>query len=256
MQKLYAGWCAFCFLAVFLLFFPLFWLFLQYKPWHVYAHRLNRLWGFVFFGLCGIRFDFDYRFVPEKNKTYVFISNHTSYVDIAVLGVLLNTFFVFIGKKSLTKVPLFGYLFGTLHLTVDRNDPESGFKTYQRSLEFISEGRSMMVFIEGGIKTRNPPFLHLPLKDGAFRMAIEKQVPIVPITFPFNWLIMPDLKKFTFRNHVLQATLHPPIETIGLTLADVDALMHKTQILMNAEFEKYYPHHNQPIEQNSLSEKK
>jgi 1-acyl-sn-glycerol-3-phosphate acyltransferase len=241
MQKIYTYWCAFWFIALFLVLFPFFWLFLLQKSWHRYAHKLNRIWGKIFFPICGIRFSFDYRFKPEKHQTYVFVSNHTSYVDIAIMGVLINNFYVFIGKKSITKVPLFGYMFKKLHLPVDRSDAESSYKTYQKSLQFLEEGRSMMVFIEGGIKTKNPPFLHLPLKDGAFRMAVEKQIPIVPITFPYNWVILPDKKKLLFQRHVLQATVHEPIETKGLTSADIEMLMLKTYNLITDELGKYYP---------------
>jgi 1-acyl-sn-glycerol-3-phosphate acyltransferase len=75
-------------------------------------------------------------------------------------------------------------------------------------------------------------------KDGAFRVAIEKQIPIVPVTIPYNWIILPPYEFLVWRG-MIKVIFHEPIETTGLTLADADALRDKTYAIMNQELNKH-----------------
>jgi 1-acyl-sn-glycerol-3-phosphate acyltransferase len=74
-------------------------------------------------------------------------------------------------------------------------------------------------------------------KDGAFRAAIEKQIPIVPVTIPYNWIILP-ADQFLLRWHPLKVIFHEPIETTGLTLQDVDALKEKVFRIIDEELKR------------------
>ncbi|NJM26626.1 MAG: 1-acyl-sn-glycerol-3-phosphate acyltransferase, partial [Bacteroidia bacterium] len=84
------------------------------------------------------------------------------------------------------------------------------------------KGKSLVIFPEGGIYTKEPPRM-VRFKDGAFRAAIEKQIPLVPVTIPNNWIILPD-EAFLLRWGTVHVIFHEPIETKGLTLADMDRL--------------------------------
>jgi len=174
----------------------------------------------------------------DKKQPYVFCANHTSVLDIAVMGVVLDQYYAFIGKSSLAKLPLFGYMFTRLHIAVDRSSRVSSYKTMHRALETLDKGRSLMIFPEGGIVTENPPLM-TPFKDGPFRMAVEKQVPIVPVTLPFNWYVLPDDSGLLFRWHELKAIVHKPILTQGMTLEDVPQLKQMTFNVIDAELKKY-----------------
>lgn len=238
--RIYSFWCYFWFLGLFLLLFPFFYLFLQKERWHPKAHYLNRLWGKLFFPICFLPIEIDYRFKPDKNQAYVFCANHASYLDIAMMGVILPTFFAFIGKSDIAKVPLFGYMFTRLHIAVNRKSRVSSYQTVVRANEMIDKGRSIMIFPEGGIVTENPPYM-TPFKDGAFRMAIEKQVPIVPITLPFNWFILPDDNKLLFHPRRNKAIVHEPIPTQGLTLEDIERLKQATFTVIDKELRMHNP---------------
>jgi 1-acyl-sn-glycerol-3-phosphate acyltransferase len=240
LKRLYSFWCYFWFLGLFLLLFPFFFIFLQKEVWYPKAHYLNRLWGQLFFPICFIPTDFEYRSTIDWKATYVFCANHGSYLDIAVMGMLIPNFYAFIGKEAITKVPLFGYMFRKLHIAVNRESKVSSYQTILRSTEMLEKGRSIMIFPEGGIRSKNLPFM-IPFKDGAFKMAIEKQVPIVPITFPYNWLILPDNSKLLFTRHVLKAVVHEPIPTIGLTMNDMETLKQQTYDVIDTELKRYYP---------------
>ena len=223
---LYTIWAVFCFVLLFLLLFPFFWLFLQKESWKPQAHYLNRVWAKILFFFMGIPVKVQYEFEPDRKKAYVFCANHFSYLDIAVMGLIIRNYFAFVGKASLKNVPLFGYLFRKLHIMVDRNDPNSRAKSLGRSLKALQNGRSIMIFPEGGIKSKNIPQMHLPLKDGAFVMAIQQQVPLVPISFLNNYKIQHD-DELLIHPQPVRAIIHQPIETKGMTQADVEILKNR-----------------------------
>jgi 1-acyl-sn-glycerol-3-phosphate acyltransferase len=220
---LYTLWATFWFVFLFLLLFPLFWVFLQKNEWKPYAHYLNRFWGKLYFPIIGIRIKVEYEFEPDLSKVYVFCANHFSYMDIASMGMVIKNYYAFVGKASIKNVPLFGYMFAKLHIQVNRNDKNSRASSMTRSVRALQSGRSIMIFPEGGIKSTNFPQMHLPFKDGAFVMAIQQQVPIVPITFLNNYKIMHD-DEFAVYPQTLRAIVHNPIETKGMTQVDVEAL--------------------------------
>lgn len=230
-------WCVFWFVLVFLLLYPFFVLFIQRKQWHPYAHFLNKLWGIVVFGITFTPTKVERRFKKEKNKAYIYCPNHTSYLDIPTLAYALPGHFKFVGKASLTKVPLFGYMFKKLYIPVERESKMSKYKTMLKCSEAIDNTISVALFPEGTIPKGNHPTM-IPFKDGAFRIAIEKQVPVVPVTIPYNWIILPDGKYF-IQWHVMKVILHEPIETKGMTLDDVSELKQKTFTIIQEELKKH-----------------
>lgn len=237
-RRIYSVWCYFWFLSLFLLLFPFFYIFLQKEKWHPKAHYLNRLWGQLFFPVAFLPVSIEYRKPIDKNKTYIFCANHTSVLDIAVMGVIINNFFAFVGKRELAKIPLFGYMFTKLHITVDRSSRVSSYRTMHTALETLDKGRSIMIFPEGGIITKNPPQM-TPFKDGPFRMAIEKQIPVVPITLPYNWLILPDDGKLLFRRRTIKAIVHEPVYTTGMTMEDLPKLKQIIFDIIDRELKQY-----------------
>ena len=223
---LYSIWAIFCFVLLFLVLFPFFWIFLQKESWKPNAHYLNRVWAKILFFLIGIPVKVQYEFEPDRNKSYVFCANHFSYFDIAVMGLIIRNYFAFVGKASLKNMPLFGYLFRKLHIMVDRSDPNSRAKSLSRSIKALQSGRSIMIFPEGGIKSKNIPQMHLPLKDGAFVMAIQQQVPLVPISFLNNYKIQHDDELLIYPQ-AINAIIHKPIDTTGMTQEDVEGLKNR-----------------------------
>lgn len=224
MRLLYTIWCGFWFISIFILLFPFFYIFLQKEEWKPKAHYLNRLWGKIFFFIVGIKLEIEYEFVPNKSKNYVFCANHFSYLDIATMGVILDNYYAFVGKHDAGNVPLFGYMFKHLHISVDRENAKSRVLTLSRTLKTLKSGRSIMIFPEGGIRTKNAPQMHLPLMDGAFSMAIQTQVPIVPVSLLTNYKIMPDESPIRLYRMPMKAIVHQPIITAGLTNEDIVAL--------------------------------
>jgi 1-acyl-sn-glycerol-3-phosphate acyltransferase len=226
LKGIYTVWAGFVFVLIFLLLYPLIFVFLQRRSWKRVAHRLVRLWGQLFFLFAGIRIKVTHHFKLDPKQAYVFCSNHFSYLDIAVVVVIIHQFFSFVGKNAMKKIPLFGYLYASLNILVDRNDKNSRASSLSRSLRALQSGRSIVIFPEGGIVFKQLPYMGNPLKDGAFIMAIQQQVPIVPMSFHNNHHIM-DEKSMLMRPGVLHVEIHPPLETKGLTMEDLPVLREK-----------------------------
>lgn len=235
---IYTAWAIFWFVLLFILLFPLFWLFLQKKEWKPKAHYLNRFWGKLFFQIAGIPINVQYDFRPNVNETYVFCANHFSYLDIASMGMIIKNYFAFVGKASLKGVPLFGYMFAKLHIQVDRGDKNSRVTSMTRSIKALKSGRSVMIFPEGGIWSKNLPKMSLPLKDGGFAMAIQQQIPIVPISLLNNYKIMPD-GHFTIYPQTIRAIVHQPIETTGMTNEDIEDLKKRFYDVVQGALDSY-----------------
>lgn len=233
-KRLYQIWVWFCFIVVFLLIYPFFVLFSLRDSWKKYGHFFNKVWAHTVFASCMLRTKVEFRFKQNKKQSYVYCANHSSYLDIPTLCYSLSGYYLFIGKASLTKVPLFGYMFRNYYIAVDRHKKLSKYATMQKSMEAIDKKRSLAFFPEGTIP-KNAGYNMIPFKEGAFRIAIEKQVPIVPVTIPFNWLILPDDGKYVPNRRLMKVIVHEPIETKGLTLDDIDRLKDMTFNIIQKE---------------------
>lgn len=213
------------FCIVFLLLFPFFLIPIAFPRLHFLVGALNRVWAYVTFTVAIVPFKLEFESKLDKKTQYVFCPNHFSYLDIASMAFTpVNA--IFVGKSEIQSVPLFGYMFKKLHITVDRGNLASKYASVKRSLEAVENGLSLMIFPEGGIVTKNPPAM-VRFKDGAFRIAIEKQIPIVPVVIPNNWILLPDKTKPLLRWGVMKLIYLSPIETTGMTLDSVDDLNTK-----------------------------
>lgn len=239
-SALYSLWCAFWFIALFLILFPFTYLFLQRESWKPYAHKINYIWGRTFFWIIGMPIVVDYQYRPDPNQTYVFCANHFSYLDIAVMGVIIRNYYAFVGKSEVKRVPLFGYMFAKLHIQVNRDHANSRAYSLAKSLRTLASGRSIVIYPEGGIRSKHPPKMHHPFKDGAFTMAIQQQVPIVPVTLLTNYQILPDRKPLRMRRRPVRAIVHSPIETRGLTLNDLERVKEETYHIIDEALMSYH----------------
>ncbi len=200
---------ALSFILPFVVFLPFLILFGLKTRWHKYALVIHRWWAWCFFRFLMVPMDIDWRFKPKPGESYVFCANHFSFFDIPAMG-LLNVPFKFIGKMSLTKVPVFGYMYRRLHIMVDRSNVMSRMQSQREVMEAIDQGFNITYFPEGGMITRSPPKM-VAFKDGAFRVAVAKQIPIVPVTLCTNYKLFPDDPRLHFYRGKFKMIVHPPI---------------------------------------------
>jgi 1-acyl-sn-glycerol-3-phosphate acyltransferase len=172
----------------------------------------------------------------DPHQTYVFISNHRSYLDTATLFCYTGRRIGILAKKELLKVPILGYGMGYVNvMAIDRSNRERAIVTVQAATARIRSGVSFGVFAEG---TRARPGQLLPFKKGAFYMAIEAGVPIVPVAMKNTDRLM---GKGTgeAKPGTIEMVLLPPVETRGLsTDADVEQLIERVHKEIAGELEK------------------
>lgn len=123
---------------------------------------------------------------------YIIAANHTSYLDIFFMYSMLPKHpFVFLGKSEILTYPIIRTYFKNLNIPVFRFDRKKVGVSFQLALEAIEEGWSLVIFPEGTIPEVDIPKM-MPFKNGAFKIAKEANVPIVPITFTTNHLLFSD----------------------------------------------------------------
>jgi 1-acyl-sn-glycerol-3-phosphate acyltransferase len=236
LRGIYTAYAFIAFVVLFLVFFILFLIPILFPRQHKFVGRINRWWAYVLFTCLGMPWSVEYRGVFSSKQQYMFCPNHFSYADIPVMGLnKINS--IFVGKNDMEYIPLFGFMYRKLHITVDRGNLKSRINTFKKSLRALDDGKSLVIFPEGGMVVTNNPVMGI-FKDGAFRAAIEKQIPVVPVTLPNNWIILPP-DKFLLRWKPVKLIFHEPIDTTGLTLKDVNTLKEKVYTIIDSELKKH-----------------
>ena len=180
-----------------------------------YFFKMARIWAkFILFGM-GFFYTVKREQKLVKGKSYMIVANHTSMADIMLMLAVINKPFVFVGKKELSKIPLFGFFYKRTCILVDRNCSKSKRDVFDSAQKRLNRGLSVCIFPEGGVP--NDESIELDtFKDGAFRLAIEHQIPIVPITFADN------KKRFSYTFFsgspgIMRVKIHAVVDTSGKT---------------------------------------
>src|SRR5690625_2345556 len=153
--------------------------------WYPFFFKIARLWSAVILYGMGFIPVIKKQFRPNPKHSYMFVANHTSMTDIMLMFYSSKNPFVFVGKKELAKLPFFGYIYKKTCILVDRSDNRSRIQAIRLAEKRLKNGLSICIFPEGGVP-KNMNLILDEFKDGAFRLAIEFQIPVVPITFHDN----------------------------------------------------------------------
>ena len=161
------------------------------------------------------------KLVTKPNTPYIFVANHISMIDVMLLvSTVRKNPLVFIGKKELEKIPIYGYIYKRTMILVDRSSNESKKQVFKQTKEKLNSGISIAIFPEGTVPDLEVELA--PFKHGAFTMAIEHQIPIVPMTFldnkkRFPWSFGGLLGGSKGSPGKLRVKIHDPIETKGMS---------------------------------------
>jgi 1-acyl-sn-glycerol-3-phosphate acyltransferase len=203
------------------------------EAWYPLFFKLARIWAkFILIGM-GFGWKITKEQELEKGKSYMFVANHTSMIDIMLMLVVVKQNpFVFVGKKELAKIPLFGFFYKRTCILVDRSSAKSRQAVFLRAQRRLQSGLSICIFPEGGVPEE---FVVLDeFKDGAFRLAINHQIPIVPLTFLDN------KKRFSYTLFsggpgLMRVIQHHFLKTSGLITADTKSINSTTRnVILNA----------------------
>ena len=198
--------------------FPLLFVFSLKEAWYPRVFQLATLWSNVVLFCMGFYWKIDSAPKLQKGKNYMFISNHTSMIDVMLMiSIFKNHPFVFVGKKELSKIPLFGVIYKRGCILVDRSSVESRQSVFYNTQRKLEAGLSICIYPEGGVP--DPSVVLDKFKKGAFKIAIDHQIPIVCLTFLDNKKRLP----FTFsagKPGLLRVKYHEPRCTKGLKQSD------------------------------------
>lgn len=220
---LYKLWVGLIFWLTLFLLFPIFWVLLSREKWFPAAFRWKRRWSWIIRMLIFSPLRVDRRGeIPEG--PCVLASNHSSYLDTVFFYGVVPQYFLFVGKGELLNWPLFGLFFRKMDIPVMRQNLRKAYNALVKAYEAIDSGHNVAIYPEGTVPLDSPRLGGF--KNGTFKMAIEKQVPIVPITWQTNYLILrdPSLVWEPSLPRISRAVVHRPIETKGMTLEDLPAL--------------------------------
>ena len=138
-----------------------------------------RLWAGIWAALSGIRFSVHGLEHIDRRKPYIYIFNHRSFIDAPLMPMVIPQEVRAIGKKELSKIPIFGTVVGRLAVWVDRSNAVSRKVSLEKLVNFLNQGSSVVVAPEG--TRNNTPETLLPFQKGAFRLSIETGIPILPM---------------------------------------------------------------------------
>lgn len=203
------------------------------QQWYPAFFKMARVWATIILYGMGCVPVITKKITYVKGNSYMFVSNHTSMLDIMLMLYCVKNPFVFVGKMELAKIPLFGFFYKRTCILVDRSNSKSRREVFNSAQQRINQGLSICIFPEGGV----PDDLTIVLdtfKDGAFRLAIEHQLPIAPMTFHDNKKRFP----FVFLKGTpgkVRATLHPLISTTGLVIEEKRKVKETTRQMILQE---------------------
>lgn len=239
LKVLWAYWYFFIFSLIFLIFYPAFAILLSREKWYPYANRLRVIWGKLLFFFTGIVLRLRFEHQLDRNQPYIFCANHFSYLDIPVSALTVQRNWRFMAKVELSAIPILNIFFGTLDIAVDRENNRESFKAMKEASDSLDKGYNIVVYPEGTISSRPPKLVRF--KNGPFRMAIEKQIPIVPLTMFDNWrLLFVDGWKMYGRPGVARVVVHAPIETKGMTMDDLSSLKERVFEILESDLYRVF----------------
>ncbi len=219
-----------------LIMFPFLVLSILKEKWYSYFFIMARIWAkCILFGM-GFFYKVEREQELETGKSYMLTANHTSMADIMLMLSITKNPFVFVGKKELVKIPLFGFFYKRTCILVDRNSPKSRHEVFERAQKRINQGLSICIFPEGGVPDES--VLLDEFKDGAFRLAIDHHLPIVPMTFPDN----KERFSYTFLSGnpgKMRVKIHKFIETKELLSEDRKIVKETTRTVILNQLQEF-----------------
>lgn len=200
-------------------------------------YRLCMLWGDIWFFLVFIFHKNLYEQRPENNKQYIFVANHISYLDAPIIVKAIRRPIRALGKAEMGSVPVFGFIYKYAAVRVDRGDAVDRAKSIRNMKSILLKGISIVVFPEGTFNMTPNPLKDF--YDGAFRVAIETQMPIKPILFLDAYDRMNYRSIFSMNPGRNRAIYLEEVPVEGLSQKDVPALKQKVYQLMDKKLREY-----------------
>lgn len=192
-------------------------------------------WGFSLFSFFWVKTV--NKQVIDQQAPHIYVSNHGSYLDAVAVCISIPQYFSPLGKVEMTKVPIFGLIYKRIVVMIDRSSKESREQSVAALKKDITKGQSILIFPEGTMNKTPDPLSEF--YDGAFRIAIETQTPILPFVMVNNRELLPRIKPLNAHPGILTTVFIEPVAVKGLELEDLPQLKQKVFDLMEEAILKY-----------------
>lgn len=199
--------------------------------------RLCMLWADLWFPLVLIRHKRIFESPHDKSKSYIFVSNHISYLDAAIIPKAYRQPIRPLGKAEMSKVPVFGFIYRNAIVTVDRSSAANRANSVRALKSIINKGISVMVFPEGTFNMGTTPLKDF--YDGAFRVAIETQTPVKPVLFLDAYRRMSYKSLLSITPGINRIVYLDEIPVNGYAVSDAEKLKHQVYTFMEKKLIQY-----------------
>ncbi len=204
------------------------------------AYITLMIWSYAYCYSIGIRYRTINKHKVNRKQAYIYTCNHNSFMDSPAIVATIPGQFRPLGKVEMNKVPVFNLIYRNVVVMVDRSSSESRRASINAMKAKLRQQISVLIFPEGSMNRTNNTLT--PFYDGAFRIAIETQTPIMPVVLLGTRHVMPRAKNFiTMRPGIVTTVFADPVSTEGLTLEDTAALKAKVFGIMEDILLTYQP---------------
>jgi 1-acyl-sn-glycerol-3-phosphate acyltransferase len=218
---------------------PLFFIFSLKEEWYPAFYWVARnIWAKLILIGMGLIPKIEFSEPLIKGENYMLTANHKSMIDVMLMLQISKNPIVFVGKKELERLPVFGYFYRRVCIMVDRENSKSRAAVYGHAERRLKQGLSLCIFAEGLVTS--PDIKLAPFKNGVFRFSIHYQIPIVPMSFydcerryPYHF----SYNYFVGGPGILRAKVHNHIETKGLNNENMESLKQKVYDFMLKDLE-------------------
>jgi 1-acyl-sn-glycerol-3-phosphate acyltransferase len=202
-----------------------------------FIYRICMLWADIWYFLIGIFHKNIYEQKLDPHQSYVFVANHTSYLDATLIPKAIRTPVRPLGKVEMAKIPFFGFIYKRVIVTVDRSSPQNRANSVRILKSILGKGISIFFFPEGTFDDKAEPLQ--PFYDGAFRIAIETGTPIRPMLFLDAYDRMHPVYFFLMSPGRCRVIFLQEVSVEGLTMKDLPQLKQQVFALMESKLREY-----------------
>ncbi|HLL43503.1 MAG TPA: lysophospholipid acyltransferase family protein [Segetibacter sp.] len=200
-------------------------------------YKVCKVWGYLWYFLIGIRHKNIYEVANDFAAQYIFVANHNSYMDIPPIVIAINQPVRVLAKYELSKIPVFGFIYKSATVLVDRSDAEKRAQSIAEMRDFLRNHVSIFIFPEGTFNETGAPLKEF--YDGAFRIAIETETPIKPILFLDTVDRLHYSSVFSLTPGRSRVVFMDEVSVEGMTMEELPAIKQKVYEIMESGLKRY-----------------
>jgi len=220
--------------VTFALAFPLSLVLLAVPRWGNLTVHVGRIWSRLLLAAAGARVTYHGLDHARGRLPCIFIANHQSFIDVWVMMCLVPPTTRFVAKRELFRIPVFGWVLSASGcIPIDRGNRSQAIRSLEAAAERIRGGTSVVLYPEG---TRSTDGRLQPFKKGAFHLALQAGVPIVPVAITGSFDVLAPVRLLA-RPGPVSVHVEPPIDVAPFQPGDSDGLLAVVRSAIEARFQ-------------------